>query len=183
MVSLLAVVSSATPSAADTVAGAGPLVATVTYTEGGIPIAPHGCVAGATWNLAATSVAVVVQLVNDEYAGPLTITASGSSPCADSVLDFGAVPTAALTGNDSLNGSTIACGTSPAGGPLTGQYFRVGLDLVLSLQGDCSINGSAPSHAVIAVEGQLVPAPGVVPAPGSVVSSWDLGGAFALDVV
>jgi hypothetical protein len=188
LLSVVALLLAQTPSsAADTMAGAGALTATISYSQGGIPIAPHACVPNATWTFNGSAPAgVVAQLVNDEYAGPLTITASGTSPCADSSLEFGSLPAASgpavtITGTNSINGSTIAC-ANPAS-PLTGQSLRVGLHLHIAVQGNCTINSNTPAFAIIAIEGELVPAAGTVPLPGSVVSQWQFVGAFALDVL
>ncbi len=166
-------------------AGGGPLLATITYTTGGIPIPPHACVPSSSFTLSGGSPAgVVVQLVNDEYVGPITVSGSGTTPCADSALEFGTMPAGSpvtIVGNSPVTGSSLAC--NDIARPLTGQYLRIGVHLHIALQGACSVNGSTPSFAIVAAEGELVPVPGTVPAPGAVVPQWQFAGAFALDVL
>jgi hypothetical protein len=138
--------------------GGGVVAGTLNFTQGGVPTVGLGCVA-TTWSFNANAAAIVIDLVNDAAQGVANVSASGSSPCANSVGESGAIsaltakifPTGTPLGFNV--GSTFTCG--PAVLPGSG-YQRVGTHVHIDVRDTCQINGVTPLVEFIA-EGEFVP--------------------------
>jgi hypothetical protein len=180
MVPLLAIF--ATPAHADTTAGAGVMVGTLTYTTGGVPIPPHSCQAS-TFSLTATSSsnvpgggAIVVELPGNEFVGTLTVSGTSmDSFCTTTEDEFGSIPSINISGFNPVTTSTLSCVPQSSG------FDRVLTHLHVAYQGTCSVNGHSPVGALVALELEMTPQnPSSPPAPGSLVSAWDVTGAVAV---
>jgi hypothetical protein len=111
-------------------AGAGGVVGDLDYDEPGLP---RIACAPTSFDVDAQAGAALVDVVVSGFAGPLTLTGSGESPCEDATLGFG---TLTLTGAGvAPNGAQISCPV------VQGPYTRVGSELVATLTGECIVNG------------------------------------------
>lgn len=162
-------------AAADQNFGAGVLSGTVNYSVGGVPTNPLGNCVNVTWTMDTATIAgvpaaaVVVDFLNDAYAGPVTITSTGSS-CAAMWAEGG-------------NVSATIAGTGPKGSltcsTMSGIYQRVGTDVVLVLTGSCSVDLHPSGFARVVVTGPF--APTTFTTDHSEVTGGDFVGGFTLE--
>lgn len=104
------------------------------------------------------------------YAGPLTLSARGGSPCENATAGGGTL-TVSASGSSALG--TLLCG------PLVGTFARVGTDVVLSVTGDCEINGFEAFRIGFQARGEFFP---TTPGAGlaSPVNEAEFVGAFTV---
>ncbi len=114
--------------------GAGSAAGTVSFAAPGVPKTGDPC-APTSFSLSGSSEAFAINTVITGYAGPITLTGSGSSSCESTSAASGLLAlTASGTGP---TGSTVQCTN------LTGGYTRVATDVVAQLGGTCVVNNYA----------------------------------------
>ncbi len=127
--------------------GAGSATGAVSFAAPGVPKTGDPC-AATSFSLSGSSEAFAINTVITGYAGPVTLTGSGSSTCESTSAASGLLTlTASGTGP---TGSTVQC-TS-----LTGGYTRVATDVIAQLGGTCVVN-NYPARVTFVFRGQFVP--------------------------
>lgn len=142
VVALTAAVASMLPASAQ-VAGGGAVQLTISIDAPGLaPVDALAC-SPVTFSVGGnTQVAAVDVSGQTDYVGPLAVTGSGSSSCADLERNFFGFITLSVSGSNHTG--TVSC-TS-----LAGDYIRVGAAVTVQVAGGCVINGSAVSITLLA---------------------------------
>lgn len=137
---------------ADTNAGGGELVGTVSYGPPWVPPTNTGChTTSFTVSLDSPgNVALVFNDRKEHYEGPVSATGSGQSPCENAYAGGGTV-SLDLTG-DGLTGGVLRC----LG--LTGRFARVATDMQLSLTGTCQVGSLVTTAITFFARAEVVPA-------------------------
>jgi len=158
-----------TAQATETNAGGGALEGGVTFTSGGVPLVSTACQAD-TWTFSATTVAVVIDIANDEFVGTLNVFGGGSSTCSVGGAETGSLT---ITASNSTGIGHFNCLS------LTGGYVRVGTHVHADLFGTCSVNLHTDPAEFIA-EGEFAPTATSGPLTNPVVTNASFAGSFVV---
>jgi hypothetical protein len=171
-------------SAADVFGHSGPRSASRTLTVSGAPDLGAGSLAGAvafahpipapgqdcisnTFNLAGESVSAVVSFAQAQFTGPVNLVGSGGSSCDSSATAAGWLQLAAH--GTGVTGTQVDCPN------LSGNYLRLGTEVMTTLIGLCTLNGTETDSISFDAEVEFVPNN-----PGGQVTAATFAGAFAV---
>lgn len=142
VVALTAAVASMLPASAQ-VAGAGAVQLTISINAPGLaPVDALAC-SPVTFSVSGnTQVAAVDVSGQTDYVGPLAVTGSGSSNCADVERNFFGFLN--LSVNGSNHTGSVSCTN------LAGDYIRVGAAVTVQVAGGCAINAANPTITLLA---------------------------------
>lgn len=125
-----------------------------------------------TFTLTAAASQVAVNSVIAGYAGPVTLTGTGSGACESMTVGEGTM-TLRLYGRNETTLSEVECPT------LSGRYARLAGDMTLNLAGECTVNRFGAGVVLLTARLAMVPT-----APGAgvltSVAAADVDGAFVV---
>jgi hypothetical protein len=141
---------SASTGAVNDNVGTGPVDGAVGFLSGYVPtINASGCVAD-SWSFSGGSTEAVMFNVNEsQYVGPLAISAAGNS-CATTGLEAGPITSLSASGGYSplnIGFWSTSCNLVPG---TTNEYFRIGTHVLVLVNTNCYVNAwPAPNTAFI----------------------------------